>query len=173
MLRGAETPLLDVFFAVENGYSAFEAVSELRAAGLAADTDHAGRSLKGQLTYAQKHARATVVVSAEDPFNNVDTSFNGNVTISLPNASGVLAPVQAQNGVATFGGLKLDTAANGGTIGFNIGDPKLAEAWHKAGVANGGTSIEDPPGVRANGAYLAYLRDPDGNKLVAVARPAS
>jgi len=34
------------------------------------------------------------------------------------------------------------------------------------------TSIEDPPGVRANGAYLAYLRDPDGNKLVAVARPA-
>src|SRR3954470_21998822 len=65
------------------------------------------------------------------------------------------------------------TAANGGTIGFNIGDPKLAEAWHKAGVANGGTSIEDPPGVRPNGAYLAYLRDPDGNKLVAVARPAS
>ena len=44
---------------------AFEAVSELRAAGLAADTDHAGRSLKGQLTYAQKHARATVVVSAD------------------------------------------------------------------------------------------------------------
>ena len=65
------------------------------------------------------------------------------------------------------------TAANGGTIGFNIGDPKLAEAWHKAGVANGGTSIEDPPGVRPNGAYLAYLRDPDGNKLVAVARPAA
>ena len=64
-------------------------------------------------------------------------------------------------------------AANGGTIGFNVGDPKLAEAWHKAGVANGGTSIEDPPGVRPNGAYLAYLRDPDGNKLVAVARPAS
>jgi catechol 2,3-dioxygenase-like lactoylglutathione lyase family enzyme len=63
------------------------------------------------------------------------------------------------------------SAANGGTIGFNVGDPKLAEAWHKAGVANGGTSIEDPPGVRANGAYLAYLRDPDGNKLVAVARP--
>ena len=42
-----------------------------------------------------------------------------------------------------------------------------------ATAANGGTSIEDPPGVRPNGAYLAYLRDPDGNKLVAVARPAS
>ena len=62
-------------------------------------------------------------------------------------------------------------AANGGTIGFAVGDVKLAEAWHKAGIANGGTSIEDPPGVRPNGAYLAYLRDPDGNKLVAVARP--
>jgi catechol 2,3-dioxygenase-like lactoylglutathione lyase family enzyme len=65
------------------------------------------------------------------------------------------------------------SSANGGTIGFSVGDAKLAEAWHKAGVANGGTSIEDPPGARPNGAYLAYLRDPDGNKLVAVARPAA
>ena len=61
--------------------------------------------------------------------------------------------------------------ANGGTIGFSMKDVAQAAAWHKAGVANGGTSIEDPPGVRANGAYLAYLRDPDGNKLVGVARP--
>jgi hypothetical protein len=47
-----------------------------------------------------------------------------------------------------------------------------AAAWHKAGVANGGTAIEDPPGVRqgGSGAYLAYLRDPDGNKLCAVHR---
>ena len=67
---------------------------------------------------------------------------------------------------------KAATQANGGTIGFQMKDAAQAEAWHKAGVANGGTSIEDPPGVRANGAYLAYLRDPDGNKLVGVARPA-
>ena len=65
------------------------------------------------------------------------------------------------------------TNANGGTIGFTMSSQEQAAAWHKAGVANGGTSIEDPPGVRPNGAYLAYLRDPDGNKLVAVARPAS
>jgi catechol 2,3-dioxygenase-like lactoylglutathione lyase family enzyme len=64
------------------------------------------------------------------------------------------------------------TVLNGGTIGFSMKDAALAEAWHKAGVANGGTSIEDPPGVRPNGAYLAYLRDPDGHKLVGVARPA-
>ena len=71
---------------------------------------------------------------------------------------------------------KAATSANGGTIGFAVGDVKLAEAWHKAGVANGGTSIEDPPGIRQGAAgqmYLAYLRDPDGNKLVAVARPAA
>jgi catechol 2,3-dioxygenase-like lactoylglutathione lyase family enzyme len=62
------------------------------------------------------------------------------------------------------------TTLNGGTIGFVMSDAKQAEAWHNAGVANGGTSIEDPPGVRPNGAYLAYLRDPDGHKLVGVAR---
>lgn len=65
------------------------------------------------------------------------------------------------------------TAANGGTIGFTMSDANQAEAWHKAGVANGGTSIEDPPGVRQGATgriYLAYLRDPDGNKLCALHR---
>lgn len=63
--------------------------------------------------------------------------------------------------------------ANGGTVGFTMSGPEQADAWHKAGVANGGTSIEDPPGVRQGAAgqmYLAYLRDPDGNKLCAFAR---
>jgi hypothetical protein len=64
------------------------------------------------------------------------------------------------------------TIQNGRTIGFQMKDSAQAEAWHKAGVANGGTSIDDPPGVRLNGVYLAYLRDPDGHKLVGVARPA-
>ena len=65
------------------------------------------------------------------------------------------------------------SAANGGTIGFTMSDAKQAEAWHKAGVANGGTSIEDPPGVRQGATgriFLAYLRDPDGNKLCALHR---
>ena len=60
------------------------------------------------------------------------------------------------------------THANGGTIGFAMASPEQARTWHDAGVANGGVSIEDPPGVReAPGmrVYLAYLRDPDGNKL--------
>jgi catechol 2,3-dioxygenase-like lactoylglutathione lyase family enzyme len=65
------------------------------------------------------------------------------------------------------------THANGGTIGFTMSGPAQADAWHKAGVANGGTSIEDPPGVRRGAAgetYLAYLRDPDGTKLCALYR---
>ncbi|MBN8871762.1 MAG: VOC family protein [Rhodospirillales bacterium] len=65
------------------------------------------------------------------------------------------------------------THANGGTIGFAMSSPDQAKAWHTAGVANGGTAIEDPPGVRegSSGAlYLAYLRDPDGNKLCALHR---
>jgi catechol 2,3-dioxygenase-like lactoylglutathione lyase family enzyme len=60
------------------------------------------------------------------------------------------------------------THANGGTIGFSITSPELVDAWHAAGVANGGISIEDPLGVRENALlklYLAYLRDPAGNKL--------
>ena len=65
------------------------------------------------------------------------------------------------------------TAGNGCTIGFAMDSPEQADAWHAAGVAAGGASIEEPPGVRAGTTgklYLAYLRDPDGNKLCALHR---
>jgi catechol 2,3-dioxygenase-like lactoylglutathione lyase family enzyme len=65
------------------------------------------------------------------------------------------------------------TTANGGTVGFACSTPAQADAWHAAGVANGGKTCEDPPGVREGAAgklYLAYLRDPDGNKLCALHR---
>lgn len=68
---------------------------------------------------------------------------------------------------------KTATHANGGTIGFSMASAEQGDAWHKAGVANGGTTIEDPPGLRQGGAgaiYLAYLRDPDGNKLCGLYR---
>ena len=65
------------------------------------------------------------------------------------------------------------THANGGTVGFACATTAQADAWHAAGVANGGITCEDPPGVREGGMgkmYLAYLRDPDGNKLCALHR---
>lgn len=65
------------------------------------------------------------------------------------------------------------TFANGGTIGFACDSPEKVKAFHDAGVANGGTSIEEPPGWREGGAvkfYLAYLRDPYGNKVCAAHR---
>jgi histidyl-tRNA synthetase len=61
----AAEALLDVFFAVEPGQSALAAVAELRRAGFAADTDYAGRSLRGQLSYGERHARAVVLVAAD------------------------------------------------------------------------------------------------------------
>ncbi len=67
------------------------------------------------------------------------------------------------------------TGANGGTIGFAAESQGEADAWHKAGVENGGTAIEDAPGVRHGSSgdlYLAYLRDPDGNKLCVLHRMA-
>jgi len=65
------------------------------------------------------------------------------------------------------------THANGGTIGFACETPDQADAWHAAGIAAGGAPIEEPPGIRSGPTgqlYLAYLRDPDGNKLCALHR---
>jgi catechol 2,3-dioxygenase-like lactoylglutathione lyase family enzyme len=65
------------------------------------------------------------------------------------------------------------SAANGGTVGFAVDSQAAADAWHAAGLANGGTTCEDPPGIRegAKGKlYLAYLRDPAGNKICALQR---
>lgn len=66
------------------------------------------------------------------------------------------------------------TFANGGTIGFAMQSPEQADAFHAAGIAHGGTTCEDPPGYRegpGGNLYLAYLRDPDGNKICALHRP--
>jgi catechol 2,3-dioxygenase-like lactoylglutathione lyase family enzyme len=63
------------------------------------------------------------------------------------------------------------SCANGGTIGFAAKSAAEADAWHEAGVTHGGTACESPPGVRESDfgqLYLAYLRDPAGNKLCAL-----
>jgi catechol 2,3-dioxygenase-like lactoylglutathione lyase family enzyme len=66
------------------------------------------------------------------------------------------------------------THGNGSTIGFALDSPEQVHGWHEAGLAAGGTAIEDPPGERAGAfgpLYLAYLRDPDGNKLCGLYMP--
>lgn len=60
------------------------------------------------------------------------------------------------------------TVGNGITVGFMCTSPQQVDAWHAAGIASGGETCEDPPGVRTGRggqAYVAYLRDPAGNKL--------
>ena len=60
---------------------------------------------------------------------------------------------------------------NGSTVGFAVESTEAGDAWHAAGIANGGTTCEDPPGVREDmNIYLAYMRDPAGNKLCALLR---
>jgi catechol 2,3-dioxygenase-like lactoylglutathione lyase family enzyme len=63
--------------------------------------------------------------------------------------------------------------ANGGTIGFKCQSPEQVRQFHDVAVAHGGTSVEDPPGLREGGMgplHLAYVRDPDGHKLCALHR---
>jgi catechol 2,3-dioxygenase-like lactoylglutathione lyase family enzyme len=58
------------------------------------------------------------------------------------------------------------THANGGTVIFAAESQDAVAAWHAAGIANGGTSAGEPEAKpQARGAFGAYLRDPDGNKL--------
>ncbi len=80
--------------------------------------------------------------------------------------TGIFGLTKPINGEAACG-------ANGGTIGFAVESAELGDAWHAAGIANGGTTCEDPPGVREGAMgkiYLAYLRDPAGNKICALKR---
>ena len=78
--------------------------------------------------------------------------------------TGVFSVTKPINGQAA-------TFANGGTIGFAAKSPDEANAFHAAGLANGATACEDPPGERGTSKmYLAYLRDPDGNKICALHR---
>jgi catechol 2,3-dioxygenase-like lactoylglutathione lyase family enzyme len=91
----------------------------------------------------------------EDPKGRLIYMHNGSMFLVTPPINGEPA-----------------THGNGCTIGFAM-TPEQANAWQEAGAANGGTAIEDPPGVREGGGmklYLAYLRDPDGNKLCALHR---
>ncbi len=102
-------------------------------------------------TFAAMGGRA----GSEDPKGRLIYIHNGSMFLVTPPIDGAPA-----------------THGNGCTIGFAM-NPEQADAWHQAGIDNGGTAIEDAPGVREGAGmklYLAYLRDPDGNKLCALHR---
>jgi catechol 2,3-dioxygenase-like lactoylglutathione lyase family enzyme len=105
------------------------------------------------------------VLGAEEPMRN--TAKTGHLRLFYRHDGGTFCVSEPINGEeASF--------ANGGTIGFKCSSPEQVQAFHDTAVAHGGTSIEEAPGLRENnmGAlYLAYVRDPDGNKLCALHRP--
>ena len=105
------------------------------------------------------------LLGAAEPFRNV--SKTGQTRLFYRHNGGTFCISEPINGQAA-------TGANGGTIGFSCDSPEQVTAFHDTAVAHGGVSIEEPPGLRegAMGAlYLAYVRDPDGNKLCALFRP--
>jgi catechol 2,3-dioxygenase-like lactoylglutathione lyase family enzyme len=105
------------------------------------------------------------VLGAGEPHRNVAKSGHTRLFYRHDGSSfGVSEPIN--NEPACF--------ANGGTIGFKCSSPEQVQKFHDTAVAHGGTSIEDAPGLRESqlgSMYLAYVRDPDGNKLCAMHRP--
>ena len=98
----------------------------------------------------------------------VGTGIAGKGRYYYRSATGTLGIITPINGQPA-------TYANGGTIGLTMQSQAEVDAFHSAGVANGGVTCEDPPGVREGPSgkmYLAYLRDPDGTKFCAVYRYA-
>jgi catechol 2,3-dioxygenase-like lactoylglutathione lyase family enzyme len=104
------------------------------------------------------------MLGAGEPFRN--TSDSGHVRLFYRHEGNTFCISEPINGEEA-------TCANGGTIGFKCNSPEQVKEFHDTAVAHGGTSIEGPPGLRDNpmGAmHLAYVRDPDGNKLCAIYR---
>ena len=91
---------------------------------------------------------------------------DGQTALFYRNQGSLFAIAQPRNGEPA-------TAANGATIGFACNSPQQVQQFHELAISNGGTSIEDPPGLRESPTgrlYLAYVRDPDGNILCALHR---
>lgn len=107
------------------------------------------------------------VLGAGEPFRN--TAASGHVRLFYRHNGSTLCITQPINDEPA-------TCANGGTLGFKCDSPQQVHQFHDTAVAHGGTSIEKPPGLRKDSMgsfYLAYVRDPDGNKLGAIHRVAS
>lgn len=103
-------------------------------------------------------------LGAGEPVRN--TAPSGQTRLFYRHDGGAFGVSEPINGEAA-------TPANGATVGFKCNSPEQVQQFHDTAVEHGGTSIEDPPGLRdgSMGAlHLAYVRDPDGNKLCAIYR---
>ena len=107
------------------------------------------------------------VLGVGEPFRNQNAA--GQTRLFYRHDGGTFCLSEPINGEpATF--------ANGGTIGFKCKSPEQVRQFHDTAVAHGGASIEEPPGLREGRLgvmYLAHVRDPEGNKLCALHRPAN
>lgn len=104
------------------------------------------------------------ILGAGEPFRT--TAPSGHTRLFYRHDGNTLGITEPINGEAA-------TCANGGTLGFRCSSPEQVQLFHDTAVAHGGTSIEEAPGLREGsmGAmHLAYVRDPDGNKLCALYR---
>ena len=105
------------------------------------------------------------VLGAGEPFEHVNAT--GQLRLFYMHGGSTFCLTQPINGESP-------TTANGSTIGFTCNSPEQIKEFHDVAVANGGTSIEEPPGVRTSDmgdVYLCYFLDPDGHKICGFHRP--
>lgn len=105
------------------------------------------------------------VLGAEAPMENVNST--GQTRLFYVYDNNMFSLSEPING-------KPVSVANGSTIGFRCNSPEQVKEFHDVAIANGGTSVEDPPGLRESPAlgkmHLCYFLDPDGHKICGLHR---
>ena len=102
------------------------------------------------------------VLGAGEPFVNDDSS--GNTRLFYIHNGSTFSVTEPINGEPV-------SVANGSTIGFVCDSPEQVKELHDIAVANGATSIEEPPGPRETTMgvmHLCYFRDLDGHKICGI-----
>ena len=104
------------------------------------------------------------VLGADAPIENVNNT--GQTRLFYIHGGSTFSVTEPINGQPV-------TIANGSTIGLACDSPEQVKELHDVAVANGGTSVEDPPGPREGSMgvmHLSYFLDPDGHKLCGIHR---
>ena len=105
------------------------------------------------------------VIGAGDPLENVNST--GQTRLFYIHKGSTFSVSEPINGEPA-------TVANGSTIGFKCDSPEQVQKLHDVAIANGGQSVEQPPGARNESMgvmHLCYFLDPDGHKICGIHRP--